>query len=208
MTIAPSAMQKMVLPFDAKSAARADLAPGTCYAIDGGEGWIYYGQVSPDKSIGFFRIRTAELVSPVEIASVPLMSRIGVAYPSIGRAMRLGKWLKIGHSDLHPAFQQPRLTVQWPDRTLVVTVWCDGTAIYDTRVEDPRIQEFEVIAAWDAVAHIPERLKADYGAERAEWHVAGPVWRARLVKEEFARRSDAPWHQLPHDWVPVAAYKS
>jgi len=65
--------------------------------------------------------------------------------------------------------------------------------------DDPEIQDFEVMAAWDAMAHIPGRLKADYGAEPADWHVGGPLWRYRQVRQEYARRFPQPWHQLPID---------
>ena len=91
--------------------------------------------------------------------------------------------------------------VQWPVGTLLVGV-SDGDAEYDTRVEDPAIQNMEVIASWDAEQHIPARLTADFGKETALWHVGGPVWRERRVKEEYARRfPEAPWNQLPPDWV-------
>jgi hypothetical protein len=70
-------------------------------------------------------------------------------------------------------------------------------------VEDPVIQDMELMAVWDAVEHIPARLTADFGAEQADWHVGGPIWRQRRVKEEMAARFDERWHQLPSDWVPT-----
>jgi hypothetical protein len=71
---------------------------------------------------------------------------------------------------------------------------------WHTRNDDPEIQAFEVMAAWDAVHHLPARLKADYGQEVADWHVGGPLWRHRQVLEEFARRFPGqPGHQLPTD---------
>lgn len=92
--------------------------------------------------------------------------------------------------------------MQWPVGTLAVTVWTDDEPSYETRVEDPNIQNAELTAVWDAADHIPERLTADFAAEEAEWHVGGPIWRERRVKEEYARRfPDAAWHQLPPDWV-------
>jgi hypothetical protein len=98
------------------------------------------------------------------------------------------------------------LSILWPVGTLTVTVWSGGKPSYETRVEDPAIQNAERIAVWDAQAHIPERLTADFGAERAEWYVGGPIWRERQVAEERACRSpDAPWEQLPADWVPTNA---
>ena len=71
---------------------------------------------------------------------------------------------------------------------------------WHTRIDDPEIQNFEVMSVWDAEHHLPGRLKADFGEEEADWHVTGPVWRHRKVKLEYARRfPDQPGHQLPAD---------
>jgi hypothetical protein len=189
--------------FDPQPKARADLTPGTLYAIDGGAGWIYYGQVAPDRRIGFFRHRTVEMAAPADVLVRPLMSRVIVVSSSIGHALRSGHWRKMGRHDLHPDLLQSCATVQWPVGTLTVTVWINGRPSHNTRVEDPAIQDLEIIAWWDAIAHIPARLVADYGAEPAGY-IGGPIWRERRLKEELARRfPDAPWHQLPADWVPV-----
>jgi hypothetical protein len=89
--------------------------------------------------------------------------------------------------------------------TLTVTVNLDGAAAYEARVDDPAIQDFERMAAWDAEQHIPARLTADFGAEPAEWCIGGPIWRERRVMEEMARRApDAPGLRLPADWVPTS----
>lgn len=96
----------------------------------------------------------------------------------------------------------PRPSVQWPVSTLTVTVCAGDGPDYDTRVEHPTIQNMELMAVWDAAVHIPARLTADYGAEEAEWHVGGPIWRERRSKEEMAERLDQSWRQLPADWVP------
>lgn len=191
------------MPFRPVPNARASLKPGTLYAADGGEGWIYYGQVATDQTIGWFRFRTSTLADAPDVLAHPLMSRFSVAHPSIDRALRLGAWCALGRHDVEPVLLDPIETVQWPVGTLTVTVWKQGPR-YQTRVEDPAIQDLEIIAAWDAVAHVPARLKADYGTEQAEWHVGGPIWRHRRVKEGFAARfPDAPRHQLPADWVPT-----
>ncbi|MEP2736398.1 MAG: hypothetical protein ABJP34_08870 [Erythrobacter sp.] len=189
--------------FPAKPSSRADLKPGTLYAVTGEGKWIYYGQVATDKRIGFFRLRNQQLAKPPYDLSIPLMSVVSVAYPSITRALRAGTWLKLGRYDLADDLRKAWPVIQWPVGTLVVSV-SDGTQRYDTRVEDPVIQNLEVIAVWDAEDHIPERLTADFGQEVAAWHVGGPVWRQRKVKEQYARRfPDIPWHQLPNDWVPT-----
>jgi len=187
--------------FESNPSARADLKPGTLYAVSGEEPWIYYGQVTPDKRIGFFRRRDLNVASPTDILLTPLMAVIGVGYPSITRALRSGAWFKLGRFELISALKEPWPMVQWPVGTLIVGVSAGG-AEYDTRVEDPAIQHMEIIASWDAEQHIPARLTADFGKEEAQWHIGGPVWRERRVKEEYARRfPEAPWHQLPIGWV-------
>ncbi len=131
------------------------------------------------------------------------MAVVGVVYPSITRALRSGAWLKLGRFELSDDLRKAWPMVQWPVGTLVVTV-SDGVREYDTRVENPAIQDMEVGAGWDAEHHIPARLTADFGQEVPAWYVGGPVWRERKVKEEYARRfPQAPWHQLPDDWVPT-----
>lgn len=191
--------------FEGKPSSRADLKSGTLYAVTGEAQWIYYGQVTPDKRVGFFRRRDHNIASPIDILSTSLMAVIDVSYPSITRALRSGAWSKLGRFELIGALKKPWPMVQWPVGTLVVGV-SDGDTEYDTRVEDPVIQNMEIMAVWDAEHHIPARLTADFGEEEALWHVGGPIWRERRVKEEYARRSpDAPWHQLPPDWVPTNA---
>ena len=189
--------------FQASATSRADLKSGTLYAVSGEAHWIYYGQVLPDKRIGFFHRRDHELADPSEILTRPLMGVVSVEYPSITRALRSGAWFKLGRFELVDDLQRPWPMVHWPVGTLTVGV-SDGTHECDTSVENPAIQNMEVIASWDAEYHIPARLTADFGKEEAAWHVGGPVWRERKVKEEYSRRfPGTPWHQLPHEWVPT-----
>jgi hypothetical protein len=109
--------------FEPSPKARANLREGTLYAIDGGDLWIYYGQVACDKSIGFFRYRSVQVASVDEILSSELMTRIGVNYSSIGQALRSGIWKLIGTYKLcHDLTEQP-MVVQWPVGTLNVNVW-------------------------------------------------------------------------------------
>lgn len=193
--------------FDPDPKARSDLKSGTLYAVTGEQGWLYYGQVTPEKNIGFLRHRTRDLDRPEVVLEHPLMSVVMVSHPSIGRALREGIWAKLGRFPSVSSLETPLRSVQWPAGTSVVTVWSADTAEYDTQVDDPAIQNFEVIAAWDADQHIPARLTADFGVEEGEWHVGGPVWRERRVAEERARRwPDATWHQLPDDWVPTSIH--
>ncbi len=190
--------------FEAKPTARADLAAGTLYAVTGGSEWIYYGQVTPEKKVGFLRRRDRQPSEVNVVLAAPVMAVITVGYPSITRALRTGLWKKLGRFPLVEELIAPRPSVQWPIGTLTVTVWVGDGPDYDSRVEAPSIQDMELMAVWDAAEHIPARLTADFGVEEAEWHVGGPIWRERRIKEELAARSkDQPWHELPVDWVPT-----
>ncbi|WP_188055793.1 hypothetical protein [Sphingosinithalassobacter sp. CS137] len=190
--------------FEAKPTARADMTAGTLYAVTGEAGWTYYGQITPEKMVGFFRRRDLEPSAPSDVLAAKIMSVISVAYPSITRALRTGRWKKLGGFPVVEELVAPRPSVQWPVGTLTVTVWVGDRVAYDTRVEDSAIQSMELMAVWDAGEHIPARLTADFGAEEAEWHVGGPIWRERRIKEEMAARfTDQPWNRLPEDWVPT-----
>ena len=188
--------------FECDPKARADLKPGTLYALAGQGAWVYYGQVTEHKAVGFFRRRDREVANVQTILASPLMAVVDVGHPSITRVIRAGLWKKLGRYELVEALRSPRLVVQWPVGTLTVCVWEGAGATHVTRVEDPAIQDLEVMAVWDAEHHIPARLTADFGAEAPECHIGGPIWRERKVKEEMAKRwPDQPWHQLPSDWV-------
>lgn len=187
-------MKKM---FGADPKASRDFKRGAVYAVAGGDGWICYGQVMPDKCVGFFRRRDRSLAAPETILTAAVMCILCISYASITRLARFG---------LHDALARPHRQVQWPAGALTVNVWEDYKIIYDTRVEDPRIQNLEFMAVYDAMEHIPERLSADFGAEDAAWHIGGPIWRERCVREEFARRfPDHPFYPLPPDWVQSGA---
>ena len=191
--------------FEAKTTARADLTAGALYAVAGDCDWVYYGQVTHEKKVGLFRRRDREAAAPEVVLTAPIMAVVSVGYPSITRALRAGRWKKLGRFPLSDELGAPRPSVQWPVGTLAVTVCVGDGPDHDTRVEDPAIQDMELMAVWDAVEHIPARLTADYGEEEAEWHVGGPIWRERRIKEETAARfSDQPWHKLPAGWVPTA----
>jgi hypothetical protein len=191
--------------FEEQPIARADLSPGTLYAIAGEGGWIYYGQVTSEKKVGFFRRRDRERAGVDVVLAAPIMSVITVAYPSITRGLRVGLWKKLGRFPIVDELVEPRPSVQWPVGTLTVSVCVGNGTTHDTRVDDPEIQDMELMAVWDAEHHIPARLTADFGQEQAEWHVGGPIRRERRIKEEMAARSpDQPWHNLPADWVPTS----
>jgi hypothetical protein len=187
--------------FDEKPAARVDMSVGVLYAVTGAAGWIYYGQVTPEKAIGFFRRRDRSLADPDAVLQTPVMSVVSVGYPSLTSALRAGLWRKLGKFPLVEPLIAPRPSVNWSVGSLTVTV-CIGDVEYDTQVDDPAIQDMELMAVWDAVHHIPGRLKADFGAEEVEWHVGGSIRRERQIAEERARRwSDRPEHRLPANWV-------
>ena len=194
-----------VPPFQAGANVRASFAAGALYAVDSGEGWVYYAQVAPTRDFGFFRFRSRTTSESAAALASGLMCRIGVDYRSVGEALRTGKWLKLGKTGLHPELRRPNVYVQWPIGTHEVTVWTvkaveisrrRSIETYETVIDDPAIQDFEVAASWHAVHHIPERLKADFGTELAAWHVGGPVWRERRVAADIAHRHpDQAIHQ-------------
>ena len=191
------------------SKPESSLQAGTLYAIWGIADWIYYGQVAVDKSVAFFSRRDRKIVAGADILASPVMSRVGVDFASVGRAVRSGAWKKLGKYPLREELGSLRPVVQWPVGTLDVTVWIGQVQNGLTRVEDPAIQNLEIIAAWDAVYHIPARLAVDYAPDEAihtvanAWSIGGPIWRERRVKEELARRFGKPGHELPADWVPT-----
>ncbi|EKU75870.1 hypothetical protein [Sphingobium yanoikuyae] len=188
--------------FPEKPTARADLKPGTLYAIAGERGWIYYGQTTSEKSVGFFQRRDREPVDADSVLAAPVMSIITISYPSITRALRAGRWKKLGRYPVANGLVEPHPSVRWSAGTLAVSVWIGNGPAWETRVDDPAIQEMELMAVWDAEQHLPARLTADFGEEEAEWHVGGPIRRERRIKEERAARwPDQPWNQLPPDWV-------
>jgi len=180
---------------------KASFVPGTLYAIHGLHDWIYYGQVSATKSVGFFRYRSREIVAADVVLANAIMSDLGVWKATVGQALRQGVWVKIGKVPLHPALAGPRSYVIWsaaaaPGET--VEVWTVQPNVaprdqrddyYRTSVDDPTIQNLEIAAAWGAIEHIPKRLEADFGAEPGEWHIGGPIWRERRFRAELARRA-------------------
>src|SRR4028119_511279 len=84
------------LPFPPVPKARASVRPGTVYAMDGGDSYIYYGQIAADESIGFFKYRSKHLSSMEDVFGSSFMSCFHVIPYSIGEALRTGKWLRLG----------------------------------------------------------------------------------------------------------------
>ena len=188
--------------FEALLSAKANLKAGATYAVQGPDDWLYYGQVGTDKSIGFFRLRTRGLADSGAIFDNTMMCRFVVSYPSVGRALRSGHWKFLGMYLIHPFLETVRESIQWPVGTLDVSVWRDGNEVATTRVDDVSIQHSEIIAAWDAIYHVPGRLKVDYEGIGPGNTIGGPIWRERLIKQEIARMfPDMPSHELPTDWV-------
>jgi hypothetical protein len=188
-------------PFPALAKARADLSPGALYAIGGGDDFLYYGQVCSNKQLGFFRFRSRG-VAAEEAHATEIMSRFFVVFPSVGRALRSGHWLALGRFPLRPELDLEPVLVQWPVGTTTVTLLQGSHEIGVTDAADPKVQELEVASAYDAIAHVPNRLIADFLGSPDAWKVGGSVWRHRLMKEAFARRfPEQPWHRLPDNWV-------
>jgi hypothetical protein len=195
--------------FEENPKARSDFKAGTLYAIWGMADWIYYGQVAVDKSVAFFFRRDRKIAPSADVLASPIMSRMGIVYTSVGQALRSGAWKRLGKYPLRDELGSAQSVVQCPVGTLDVTVWIGRVQSRLTRVEDPSIQNLEIIAAWDAVYHVPARLAVDYAPDEAidtvanVWSIGGPIWRERRVKEELARRFGKPGHELPADWVPT-----
>lgn len=191
------------LPFLTALVARANLKPGACYAIDGDDLYIYYGQVAFTGGFGFFRYRSKE-ISVLDALAAPLMSRFSVIRPSVGTALRAGKWLYLGQHKLCPELLEEPIVVQWPVGTLEVTLWKGNSVIAKTKVHDPAIQDLEIIAAYDAIYHVPNRLHADFAQPKNAWSSGGSIHRERLKKQDLSTRfPEAPWHQLLPGWVPI-----
>jgi len=191
------------LPFPPEPRARADLKPGALYAIDGGDSFIYYGQVAPNGQFGFFRFRS-QAVSVAGALCAEVMSRFGVLRPSVGEALRRGAWLHLGRHELRGELTEAPVLVQWPVGTLEVTLWKGATVIGTKQVHDPEIPNLEVITAYDAVYHVPSRLRADFTQAEDAWSAGGSVLRERRKKEALAaQHPEQPWHKLSAGWVPV-----
>lgn len=153
------------------------------------------------RDFGFFRFRSRDASESDAALASEVMCRLGVDIRSVGRALRRGYWQKLGNALLHPVLLRPMTYVQWPVGTHEVTVWKAWGKVraadtprsrhveaINTTIDDPGIQNLESGAAWDAIYHLPGRLKADFGSEPGDWFVGGPVWRARQVEAEMAKR--------------------
>ena len=192
--------------FEADTKARADMKPGTLYAISGSLGHIYHGQVTTDKSIGFFHRRDSHLPRPEDILSSSIMSVVTVAYPSITRALRSGIWQKLGRFPLADQLMKLPSRVHWPVGALMVTVCGDDGSEHETSVDDPSIQNLELMMVWDAEHHIPNRLEADFEDKPERWKTGGTVLQKRLQMQESAQQfPDKSWLALPENWVVAKA---
>jgi hypothetical protein len=136
--------------------------------------------------------------------SSSIMSRFIVLLPTIGRALRGGVWLSLGRHDLRSDIVEEPIFVQWPVGTLEVELWQGARMLKTAQVHDPEIQNLEIIAAYDAVLHVPPRLRADFTQADDAWLVGGTIRRERRKRQELARRHpEQPWHRLPAAWISV-----
>lgn len=189
----------MKFPKDPK--ARASFSQGTIYAVSVDD-FIFYCQVAVNQSLGFFKVRSNELLDINDVLSYPIMSRFGISRPSLGRALKEGHWKKLGKGKLNVELSQSAPSVQWPVGELKVSVWLDGAVIKETSAFDPQIQSYEIIMAYDAISHVPERLSVDYADDPEQFESGGTVWRQRKLKEYLATKfPTAPYHKLPDEWV-------
>lgn len=189
------------MKFPKEPKARASFSQGTVYAVSV-DNFIFYCQVAVNQSLGFFKVRSKELLEVDEILSYPIMSRFGISRPSLGRALREGYWKKIGKRKLNPELVHSVPMVQWAVGELTVSIWLDGAMVKKTSAFDSEIQSYEIIMAYDAISHVPERLSVDYAKDPEQFESGGTVWRQRKLKEHLATKfPNAPYHQLPDEWV-------
>jgi len=181
--------------FPPNPAARASFKPGTVYAVAGNDDWVYFGQITPLHDFGFFRFRSRNSNDlPAALAS-DIMCRFSIATPSIGDALRQGCWQRLGATPLHSDLESPRVSVQWPmfstrvvvHRTVTRNSSTPNTS-YETTIDDPQIQEYEIAAVWDARHHVPPRLQCDFGSEPCDDSIGGPVWRQRRQELHFTMK--------------------
>jgi hypothetical protein len=176
--------------------------PGTVYAITGYDDYIYYAQIAADGTIGFFKFRSSSLEDFKTVSTNSIMSRFIVSFPSIGRALRSGLWLKLGVHRLIPELNNSVEMAQWPVGELNVSIWRDEEIVKETSVFDPEVQQIEIIQAYDADYHVNDRLQADFEDPENVFEVGGNISRERKIKEMLAEKhQDQPWHQLPADWI-------
>jgi len=176
--------------------------PGTVYAIAGLNDYIYYAQIASDQTIGFFKFRSTSVQDFELVSTYPIMSRFVVSFPSIGRALRSGMWLKQGVHGLISELNNSLEMAQWPVGELNVSIWKDDKVIKNMSVFDPDIQQIEVIQAYDADYHVNDRLQADFEDPENIFEVGGSISRERKIKEMLAEKhSDQSWHQLPDGWI-------
>jgi hypothetical protein len=186
-------------PFPTMPGARANLTPGALYAVDGGDGFVYYGQIAENQQFGALCHRS-EAISPEAALATEIMSRFSLSLPSVGRALRSGAWVFLGRHTIRNELKQEPILVQWPVGTTTVTLWDGSKQLRDTAASDPSIQNLEVIAAYDAIHHVPQRLRADFEKPADAWRAGGSVLRHRLQRQDLAARFPNQ-HQLPEDWV-------
>lgn len=169
----------MTLPFPPAPKAHPNLKVGSLFAIDGGDGFVYYGQVAPFDVFAFPRFRSHTLDAAGAL-SAPIMSRFVVQFASVVKAVRGGIWVTLGRQPLWPELNVQPVMAQWPVRTQRLTLWQGSQMIRDAMASDPDVQDVEVLAAYDASAHVPRRLVADFNLDV---EAGGSVLGHRLKKE-------------------------
>jgi hypothetical protein len=160
---------------------------------------VYYGQIAGNKQFGAFRHRGEAITSEAALAA-EIMSRFCIDLPSVGRALRSGAWAFLGRYTLRQELKREPVLVQWPVGTTTATLWEGPKQLTNVAVWEPSIQNLEVIAAYDAEYHVPQRLRADFEQPADAWRVGGSVLHNRLQRQDLASRFPNQ-HQLPEDWV-------
>ncbi len=150
------------------------------YAVSGQDGWIYWAQVKSELEIGFFRYRSKGHSEAEVVLTHEIMVELTLSIPSIGRALRSGAWKKIGVHPIGESLAEQRKKVHWSEGDDFATVHSLGQeGEYRTSIDDPEIQNLDIIAAWDAEFHIPSRLTAEFEQKPEKNRFGGPMWQMR-----------------------------
>lgn len=154
------------------------------YAVSGQDGWIYWAQVKSELEIGFFRYRSKCRSEAEVVLRHEIMVELTLSIPSIGRALRSGAWKKIGVHPIGQSLAEQRMKVHWSEGDDVATVRALGAeGGYQTSYDDPKIQDLDIIAAWDAEYHVQSRLTAEYEGKPEKNRFGGPLWQMRRSRD-------------------------
>lgn len=169
------------MSFEPDPKARGSTRPGMVYAVSGSEGWIYWAQVKSELEVGFFGYRSRELADTEIALEAEIVLELTVGHPSIGRALRSGKWKKLGLFPIGQSLATNRPRIHWSDadrrmgQTQVHVFDLTKNEPSVTSVDNQAIQHLELSAVWDAEHHVPERLAVVFGDKEPKPYALGNI---------------------------------